>query len=119
MKLHLATDLQLPIEAVTEAIGFIGRRGSGKSYAAQKLAEEFHRAKAQFVALDPVGNWWGLRLAANGKDPGLPIPVFGGLQGDIFARSRRSRSRQPMGMRPRPRNQPGFLFMLQNLFTPP
>lgn len=82
-KLHLATGLSLPIEAVTEAIGFLGRRGSGKSYAAQKLAEELYRAKAQFIALDPVGNWWGLRLAADGKSPGIPIPVFGGLQGDI------------------------------------
>jgi len=82
-KLHLASGLSLPIEATTEAIGFLGRRGSGKSYAAQKLAEEFHRAKAQFVVLDPVGNWYGLRLAADGKSPGIPIPVFGGLQGDI------------------------------------
>lgn len=83
MKLQIASGLSLPIEATTEAIGFLGRRGSGKSYAAQKLAEEFHRAKAQFVALDPVGNWYGLRLAANGKDAGIPIPVFGGLQGDV------------------------------------
>lgn len=82
-KLHISPSLSLPIEAVTEAIGFIGRRGSGKSYAAQKLAEEFHRAKAQFVALDPVGNWYGLRLAADGKSPGIPVTVFGGLQGDL------------------------------------
>jgi hypothetical protein len=82
-KLRISPDLPLPIEATTEAIGFLGRRGSGKSYAAQKLAEEFHRAGAQFVAMDPVGNWWGLRLAADGVSPGLPIPVFGGLQGDV------------------------------------
>lgn len=82
-KLHLAADLALPVDAVTEAIGFLGRRGSGKSYAAQRLAEEFHRANAQFIALDPVGNWWALRLAANGTDPGIAIPVFGGLHGDV------------------------------------
>jgi hypothetical protein len=82
-KLHIAEGLSLPIEAATEAIGFIGRRGSGKSYAAQKLAEEFHRAKVQFVALDPVGNWYGLRLDKDGTSAGIPVPVFGGLQGDI------------------------------------
>jgi hypothetical protein len=82
-RLTISPDLSLPTEAVTEAIGFLGRRGSGKSYAAQKLAEEFHRARAQFVVLDPVGNWWALRLAADGKDAGIPIPVFGGLQGDV------------------------------------
>jgi hypothetical protein len=83
MKLHIADELSLPIEAVTEALAFLGRRGSGKSYASQLLAEQFFKAKAQFVALDPVGNWYGLRLDADGKSPGIPIPVFGGLQGDI------------------------------------
>ena len=81
--LPLARDLALPLEAVTEVLGFLGRRGQGKSYAAQLLAELMHAAGAQFVALDPVGIWWGLRLAANGKDPGIPIPVFGGLNGDV------------------------------------
>lgn len=83
MNLKIAQGLTLPVAAVTEAIGFLGRRGSGKTYAAQKLAEEFHRAGAQFVVLDPVGNWWALRLAADGKSQGIPIPVFGGLHGDI------------------------------------
>lgn len=82
-KLHIATDLSLPLRAVTEALGFLGRRGSGKTYAAQKLAEEFHRVGAQFVVLDVVGNWYALRLASDGVSPGIPIPVFGGLHGDV------------------------------------
>src|SRR5690349_6134428 len=82
-KLRIATDLTLPIDATTEALGFLGRRGSGKTYAAQKFAEELHRAGAQFVVVDVVGNWYSLRLAADGKSPGIPIPVFGGLHGDI------------------------------------
>lgn len=83
MSLRLSNDLKLPIEAVTEKLGWLGRTGSGKTYGAQKLAEEMHRAGAQFVALDPVGKWWSLRLSADGKTPALPIPVFGGLHGDI------------------------------------
>ena len=82
-KLRISPDLPLPLEAVTERLAFLGRTGSGKSYAAQKLAEEMHKAGAQFVVLDPVGVWWALRLAANGKDPGIPIHVFGGLRGDL------------------------------------
>jgi DNA helicase HerA-like ATPase len=81
--LHVAQDLALPLDAVTEVLAFVGRRGQGKSYAAQLLAEQMHAAEAQFVVLDPVGVWWGLRLAANGKDPGIPIPVLGGLHGDV------------------------------------
>lgn len=81
--LNIAEDLSLPLDVVTEAIAWLGRRGSGKTYAAQKLAEEMHRLQAQFVTLDPVGIWYGLRLAADGKSPGLPVPVLGGLHGDI------------------------------------
>ena len=81
--LRIAEGLSLPLEAVTEKLGFLGRTGSGKTYAAQKLAEEMARAGAQFVALDPVGKWWSLRLAADGKTPALPLPVFGGLHGDV------------------------------------
>lgn len=83
MKIQIADGLSFPLEAVTEKLGFIGRTGSGKTYAAQKLAEEMYRAGAQFVALDPVGKWWSLRLAADGKTPALPLPVFGGLHGDV------------------------------------
>jgi hypothetical protein len=81
--LRLSDDLKLPPAVVTEKLAFLGRTGSGKTYAAQKLAEEMHDAGAQFVVLDPVGVWYGLRLAADGKKPGLPIPVLGGLRGDI------------------------------------
>lgn len=83
VKLRISDDLALPVEAVTEKLGFLGRTGSGKTYAAQRLAEEMHAAGAQFVVLDPVGVWYGLRLAGDGKTPGLPIPVLGGLRGDI------------------------------------
>lgn len=82
-RLCLAPELALPIEVVTEKLAFLGRTGSGKTYAAQKLAEEMYRVGAQFVVLDPVGVWYGLRLAADGKDAGLEVPVLGGLHGDI------------------------------------
>lgn len=81
--LHLAPKLALPDEAVTQKFGFIGRSGSGKTYAAGKLTEQLLAIGAQVIVLDVVGVWWGLRLAANGKDPGIPIPVFGGDHGDI------------------------------------
>jgi hypothetical protein len=76
--LRLSDDLVLPLDAVTQVIGFLGRRGAGKSYSATKLAELMLDAHAQIVALDPVGIWHGLRLG-NGFD----IPVLGGLHGDI------------------------------------
>lgn len=83
MKFKISESLSLPKEVVTEKLAFLGRTGSGKTYAAQKLAEQMHKYGVQFVVLDPVGVWLGLRLAADGKKPGLPIPVLGGLHGDI------------------------------------
>lgn len=82
-KLHLSPDLSLPLEAVTQKFAFVARSGAGKTYAAGKLAEELLEAKAQLVVVDPVGVWWGLRLAKDGKAKGFPIPVFGGEHGDM------------------------------------
>src|ERR1044071_8029048 len=83
--LKLANSLPLPaVEAVTQKYGFIGRSGSGKSYAAMKMAELFLEAGAQIIALDWVGIWWSLRLAANGKAPGFEhVYIFGGEHHDV------------------------------------
>lgn len=82
-QLHIGQGFSLPLDAVTRRLAFVGTVGSGKTYGATKLAEEMHDAGAQIVVLDPVGVWYGLRLLADGKSPGIPIKVFGGLNGDI------------------------------------
>jgi hypothetical protein len=84
-RLELAPELKLPAaEAVTQKYGFIGRSGSGKSYAAMRLAELFLDAGAQVIALDWVGIWWSLRLAAGGKAPGFRhVYIFGGEHADV------------------------------------
>jgi uncharacterized protein len=82
-QLVIAKDLALPIDAATQKLAFMGKNGSGKSYAAMKLAEQMLHAGIQVVIIDPVGVWYGLRLAADGKSPGIAIPIFGGLHGDI------------------------------------
>lgn len=77
MKLRIAEDLSLPIEAVTEKLAFLGRTGSGKTYAAMKLAELMLESGAQIVSLDPVGAWHGLRIGGP-----WGVYIFGGLRGD-------------------------------------
>lgn len=86
--LKIANDLTLPAdEAVTQKYGFIGRSGSGKSYAAMKLAELFLASGAQVIALDWVGIWWSLRLNADGKRPGFEhVYIFGGEHADVELR---------------------------------
>ena len=81
--LHIATDLDLPLQAVVQTLAAIGRKGAGKTYLATMIAEQMLDAGAQVVALDPVGNWYGLRIAADGKSPGKEIFVIGGAEGDV------------------------------------
>ena len=82
-KLHISPDLAFPVEAVTQTFGILSVRGAGKSNCGAAMAEEMFRAKLPFVAVDPVGAWWGLRSSADGKGTGLAIPIFGGRHADV------------------------------------
>ena len=75
--------LALPADAITQTFGIVAVRGAGKSNTAVVMAEEMFKAKLPFVVIDPVGNWWGLRAAADGKSSGMSIPIFGGSHGDV------------------------------------
>lgn len=82
-KLRVAEGLALPADAITQTFGILAKRGAGKTNTAVVMAEEMHRAGLPFVVIDPVDAWWGLRSSADGKGPGLPIPIFGGRHGDV------------------------------------
>jgi hypothetical protein len=76
--------LLLPEDAVTQTFGILAVRGAGKTNTAVVMAEEMWKAELPFVVVDPVGVWYGLRSAFDGKSPSdLEIPVFGGRRGDV------------------------------------
>lgn len=79
----LAPEMVLPVDAVTQTLAILAKRGVGKSTTARKIAEGFAAAGCQFVAVDPVGVWWGLRSSADGQGPGLNVYIFGGEHGDL------------------------------------
>jgi len=83
MVLKVAKDLSLPLDIVTQSIGIIAKRRAGKSYTMRKIVEELLRCKQQVVLVDPKGDQWGLRSAANGKDPGYGIIILGGEHQDV------------------------------------
>jgi hypothetical protein len=83
MKLRIANNLALPVETVTQAIGILAKRRAGKSYAARRLTEQLFHAGLQVVIVDPKGDWWGIRSAADGQAPGLPVVILGGEHGDV------------------------------------
>lgn len=82
--LKISNELSLPLDtAATQTYAFIARKGAGKTYAAGKLVELLLSHVVQVVILDTVGNWYGLRIDADGKGKGFDIPIFGGLRGDL------------------------------------
>ncbi|MGI8651383.1 MAG: hypothetical protein ACR2I7_01140 [Geodermatophilaceae bacterium] len=81
--LVLAEDLTLPLEAVTETLVLLSKRGAGKTATASVLVEELLGAGLPVCVLDPLGVWWGLRAAADGQGSGLPVVILGGDHGDL------------------------------------
>lgn len=80
---RLASDPDTYGDFATQVYAFLGRRGSGKTYGAGVLAEAMLEEGVQVVVIDPVGNWWGLRMDADGQRRGFNIPVLGGEHGDL------------------------------------
>src|SRR6266850_3159093 len=73
----------LPLDAATHTFGFIGIRGAGKTVAATVMAEEMCEAGLPWIALDPIGVWWGLRANPDGTPGGYPVVIIGGEHADI------------------------------------
>lgn len=76
MKLKISDDLSLPIEAATQTIGIVGKKGSGKTVTGLDLAEEFLKLKIAPVIIDPLDVAWGLKSA-------FPVYIFGGKHADL------------------------------------
>lgn len=81
--LPLGPGFSLPVDVVTQTIAILAKRRAGKSNAAVVLAEELYKAGLPWVAVDPKGDWWGVRASGDGTGPGLAVIVFGGLHGDV------------------------------------
>jgi hypothetical protein len=81
--LRISPDLTLPLDAATGTFGVLATKGAGKSNAAVTMAERMYDAGIPWVAVDPKGDWYGVRSSADGQGPGLPVVVFGGRHGDV------------------------------------
>lgn len=81
--LRIASAFELPLDAITEAIAILAKRGSGKTHTASVIVEEVVTAGHPAVVIDPLGVWWGLRSSASGKSAGLPVVIFGGEHADL------------------------------------
>lgn len=73
----------LPLDLVTRTLAILGIRGWGKTVAATVVAEEMCEAGLPWVAIDPVGVWWGLRANRDGTPGGYQVVILGGEHGDL------------------------------------
>ncbi len=74
----------LPLSALDDRLAIVGTSGSGKTYAAKGLAERLMAGGGRLCIVDPLGVWWGLRTAADGRAPTpYPVVVFGGRHADV------------------------------------
>jgi len=81
--LRISPGLSLPLEAATWVLSYLAKRGAGKTHNAAVQAEEMVKARIPIVVIDGMGIWWGLRVSADTKHPGLPVVVFGGDHQDL------------------------------------
>lgn len=75
--------VRLKPEQALQRFGILAMSGAGKSNTAVVMAEELFENFVPWVAIDPKGDWWGIRSSTDGNGPGLAVPVFGGLHGDL------------------------------------
>lgn len=97
----------IPLAALEQHIGIIGRTGSGKSYTARGVVERLLDAGRRVCVIDPTGAWWGLRQLADGSGPSpYPVAIFGGSHGDMPLSERAGPS---LGRALATRNMPAIL----------
>lgn len=89
--LKIADSLSLPFDIVTDTIGILAIRGSGKTYTFLALAEQMVKHNLPVVMLDTMGVCWGIRSSADGRSPGLPVTILGGSHGDVPLESQAGR----------------------------
>ena len=73
----------LPLDYATRTGAIVAMRGAGKTVTATVIAEEMCEAGLPWIAFDPVGVWWGLRVNPDGSAGGYPVLIVGGEHGDL------------------------------------
>lgn len=73
----------IPEAALHQHIAVLGKTRSGKSSVMRGLVEGLLERELPVCIVDPKGDWWGIKLARDGKRPGFPVVIFGGEHADV------------------------------------
>jgi hypothetical protein len=69
--------LPFPSNVLDQHLVMLGKTGSGKSSKLRVIVEWLFAHNKRVCIVDPKGDWWGIKVAADGKSPGLPFVLFG------------------------------------------
>lgn len=69
--------MTIPAAALSQHIVVLGKTGAGKSSALRYVVEGLLKKGKRVCIVDPKGDWWGLKVAADGKSPGMPVVLLG------------------------------------------
>lgn len=73
----------VPTGILDQHVAVLGKTRSGKSSVMRQMVESLLDAGKPVCIVDPKGDWWGIKLAADGKGPGYPVVIFGGEHADV------------------------------------
>ena len=74
----------IPKEALQQHIIVLGKTRKGKSSLMRSaFIEPLLENNKPVCIIDPKGDHWGLKLAADGQSPGYPVVIFGGDYADV------------------------------------
>lgn len=76
-------EVSLPVETITQTLGIVGQKGSGKSHLATVMVEEMLKSNLPVIVIDPMGVFYGLRSSVDGNQPRFPILILGGEFADV------------------------------------
>lgn len=75
--------MNIPTEILYQHVAVLGKTRSGKSSVMRGLVERLLDDSKPVCIVDPKGDWWGIKLAKDGKHKGYPVVIFGGEHADI------------------------------------
>lgn len=75
--------LPIPSQVFDQIVAVLAKTRSGKSSVLRLMVEDLLDHKRPVCIVDPKGDWWGLKLSADGKKAGYPVVIFGGEHADV------------------------------------
>lgn len=69
--------MKLPPEIFAQHSAILGKTGAGKSYTARGMVETLLGEKRRVCIIDPKGDWYGVKLSADGKRGPFKVIAFG------------------------------------------